>query len=389
VTDVIAASQPPKADPLRLLFLLPSIRGGGMERLASILARGLDPARFTVEIVVLHRRNENADVRASLPARIPVISLDKRGRLDGVRIIPRLAGLLRRRRPDVAIGFMTYPNLLLLAAGWLLRGAAPPVIATEHVTPDALRATRGKRLQLTLARRLYSRAAAVVAVSEGLRGALLRDLDLAKSLVTTIYNPFDPELDALAADDERPHPWLESGDPTLVAVGRLAPQKAYPNLLRALALVRRRRPARLLILGDGEERSALERLRDELGLGDAVEFLGYVANPFPYMRDAAAFVLASDWETLGFVLVEASRVGAAIVATDCEFGPNEIVDDGHTGLLVPPRDPEALAAAIGRVLDDPELAGALRSGARSRSAAFAPDEAIRRYAELVVEVAGR
>jgi glycosyltransferase involved in cell wall biosynthesis len=360
-----------------------------MERLASILARGLDPDRFAVEVVVLHRRDENAEVRASLPDRIPLISLEKQSRLDAVRLVPRLAALVRRRRPDVAVGFMTYPNLLLLAASVLLRGAAPPVVATEHVTPDALRATRGKRAQLALARRLYPHAASVVAVSEGLRGALLDDVGLHPGLVTTIYNPFDPELDAMAVADERPHPWLRSADPTLVAVGRLAAQKAYPNLLRALAIVRRGRPARLLVLGEGDERPALERLRDELGLRDAVEFLGYVPNPFPYMRDAAAFVLASDWETLGFVLVEASRVGAAIVATDCEFGPNEIVVDGETGLLVPPRDAEALAAAIGRVLDDPGLAATLRAGAAARSERFAPDEALRRYAALLAEVARR
>jgi glycosyltransferase involved in cell wall biosynthesis len=206
--------------------------------------------------------------------------------------------------------------------------------------------------------------------------------------VHTIYNPFDPEIDTAAAGPA-PHPWLTQGDPVLVAVGRLAKQKAYPNVLRALSLVRQRTPARLLVLGDGEERGALEALAAELDLGDAVDFLGYVANPFPYMREAAAFVLASDWETMGFVLVEAARVGAAIVATDVEFGPNEIIEPEQSGLLVPPGDPAALAAAILRVLGDRDLAQRLRAGARARATRFAPDASVQAYADLLEAVVRR
>ncbi|HET9540179.1 MAG TPA: glycosyltransferase, partial [Candidatus Limnocylindria bacterium] len=154
-------------------------------------------------------------------------------------------------------------------------------------------------------------------------------------------------------------------------------------------LVRDQIPARLLVLGDGEERSALESLTAELGLGDVVDFLGYVANPFPYMREAAAFVLASDWETMGFVLVEAERVGAAIVATDVEFGPNEIIEAERSGLLVPPGDPAALAAAIMRVLSDRELAQRLRDGARARATRFAPEASVNAYADLFEAVIRR
>lgn len=376
------------AAPARLLFLLPSIRGGGMERLVSILARSLDRSRFEVELVVLHRRDENAAVRGSLPDDIRITYFDKRSRLDGARVLPRLTGHLRASRPAAAVGFMTYPNLMLLASARMLSGPRLPVVATEHVTPDALRASRGKRAQLWLAGRLYPSAAAVVAVSDGLRGALVEELGLSPQRVRTIYNPFDPEIDALAAEPA-PHPWLGQGDPVLVAVGRLAKQKAYPNLLRALRLVRDRVPARLLVLGDGEERSALESLAAELELREAVAFLGYVANPFPYMREAAAFVLASDWETMGFVLVEAERVGAAIVATDVEFGPNEIIEAERSGLLVPPGDPAALAAAILRMLGDRELAQRLRDGARARATHFAPEASVNAYADLFEAVIRR
>jgi glycosyltransferase involved in cell wall biosynthesis len=371
--------------PRPILFLAPSIRRGGMERLVSILARGLDPDRFAPEIVVLHRRDENADVVAELPARVPLRSLDKRSRLD-VRVVARLAAELRRLRPAAAIGFMTYQNLLLLAATGVAR-TRTPVIATEHVTPDALRATRGKRLQLAVAGRLYRRAAAVVPVSHGLRDAMVREMGLPPALLHTIYNPFDPLVDELVTA-EPPAEWFATAGPTLVAVGRLTPQKAYPVLLDALERVRREVPARLLILGEGEERPALEAEIARRGLGDAVQLPGHVPNPFPAMRRADAFVLASDWEAFPFVLVEAMRVGAATIATDSEFGPDEIVEPERSGLLVPVRDPAALAAAILRVLGDPALAARLREGARARSERFAPDEALRRYGELLERVAG-
>ena len=371
--------------PRQILFLAPSIRRGGMERLVSILARGLDPERYSVQLLVLHRRDENAEVVADLPDRVPLRSLDKQGRLDVVRALPRLAAELRRMRPAAAIGFMTYQNLLLLAASSLAR-TRTPVIATEHVTPDALRATRGKRAQLAMAGRLYRRAAAIVPVSHGLREAMIREMRLPPGRLHTIYNPFDPLVDDLVEEDS-PDAWFNAAQPVIVAVGRLTPQKAYPVLLDALARVRREVPARLVILGEGEERHRIEVDIARLGLGDAVRLAGHVPNPFPAMRRADAFVLASDWEAFPFVLVEAMRVGAAAIATDSAFGPNEIIEPERSGLLVPVRDPPALAGAILRVLRDPALAARLRAGARARSEEFTPDAALRRYAGLIDRVA--
>jgi len=371
--------------PRQILFLAPSIRRGGMERLVSILARGLDPERYSVQLLVLHRRDENAEVVADLPDRVPLRSLDKQGRLDVVRALPRLAAELRRMRPAAAIGFMTYQNLLLLAASSLAR-TRTPVIATEHVTPDALRATRGKRAQLAMAGRLYRRAAAIVPVSRGLREAMIREMRLPPGRLHTIYNPFDPLVDDLVEEDS-PDAWFNAAQPAIVAVGRLTPQKAYPVLLDALARVRREVPARLVILGEGEERHRIEVDIARLGLGDAVRLAGHVPNPFPAMRRADAFVLASDWEAFPFVLVEAMRVGAAAIATDSAFGPNEIIEPERSGLLVPVRDPPALAGAILRVLRDPALAARLRAGARARSEEFTPDAALRRYAGLIDRVA--
>ena len=371
--------------PARLLLLAPSIRNGGMERLVSILLRGLDRTRFQPELMVLHRQDENRAFLETLPSDVAIRSLAKRSRADAPRIVRSLASRFRTDPPAAAIGFMTYPNLMLLAARVLDRHRVP-VIATEHVTPDAMTATWGKRLQIATARRLYRHSNAVVAVSRGMGDAFVADLALPRRLVRVIHNPYDPEIERLASEPGPIHPWIDDGGLTVVAVGRLSAQKAYPRLIRAVERIREELDVRLIILGEGEERANLEAMVRAAQLSEVVDLPGFVANPFPFMRRASAYVLSSDWEGFPFVLVEASRAGAAVVATDCPFGPDEIIEHGKSGLLVPPGSVDALAAAIREVLRDKGLASRLRRGAVLRAGAFAPEEALRQYQDLIESV---
>ncbi len=156
---------------------------------------------------------------------------------------------------------------------------------------------------------------------------------------------------------------------TILFVGRLAPQKNVASLVRALALVRRQRTeARLVLVGDGPQRPELERLADELGLREAVEFAGFQpqASILPLYRTCAVFVLPSDYEGLAKVLVEAAVCGAPIVCTT-SAAPEELLAHEETGLLVPPNDPAVLAAAILRLLSDPKLAERLGQQAQRRA----------------------
>jgi glycosyltransferase involved in cell wall biosynthesis len=165
--------------------------------------------------------------------------------------------------------------------------------------------------------------------------------------IKVIYNPvITPELFA-RAEEPLDHPWFRPGEPPVVlGVGRLTQAKDFPTLIRAFALVRKERPARLMILGEGEERPKLEALVRELRLEEDVALPGFVDNPYKYMKRAAVFVLSSRWEGFGIVLVEAMALGTPVVATDCPSGPAEILENGKWGRLVPPGDPEALAKAI-------------------------------------------
>jgi len=131
-----------------------------------------------------------------------------------------------------------------------------------------------------------------------------------------------------------------------LAVGRLTKQKDFPTLIKAFAKVLENRPTRLLILGEGPDRAALEALVRQLGLEDAVAMPGFVENPYAYMSRSALYVLSSRWEGLPTVLIEALYCGAPVIATDCPSGPREILANGQHGQLVPVGDVTALAQAM-------------------------------------------
>jgi glycosyltransferase involved in cell wall biosynthesis len=184
------------------------------------------------------------------------------------------------------------------------------------------------------------------------------------------------------------HPWLASNldpdfdlklPPVILGVGRLTAQKDFPTLIRAFALVRQQRPARLMILGEGPLRPELTALIESLGLGGEVDLVGFQDNPYAYLARSAVFAFSSAWEGFGNVIVEALAVGTPVVSTDCRSGPAEILGhNGEYGRLVPVGDAPALAAAILAVLAAPPDPG---TGLR-RSADFTIAAIVAQYREL-------
>jgi len=161
----------------------------------------------------------------------------------------------------------------------------------------------------------------------------------------------------------------------ILAVGRLVVQKDYPTLLRAFSLVRRKRQAHLLILGEGQERPRLEALVRQLGLTENVQMPGFVKNPYAYMARARLLVLSSKWEGFGNVLMEALACGTPVVSTDCKSGPGEILAEGRFGRLVPVGDAQALAAAMLETLQTPPDQAMLRQRAQD----FTLEKSVKEY----------
>ena len=300
--------------------------------------------------------------------------------------LPDLIRYLRRSRPAAMLSALNYANLAVL---WAQRiaGTTTRIVISERSTLSMIldsperRGKRRWRLVQPLAQRLYPGADAIVAVSDGMADDLACTARLPRSTITTVYNPVVSETLFEQAREDVAHPWFASGEPPVIlGVGRLAPEKDFPTLLRAFARLRQQREARLVILGEGKGRPALERLARELGIADAVDMPGFVANPFAYMARASLFVLSSVFEGLPGALIEALACGCPVVSTDCPSGPAEILENGRWGPLVPMGDDAALAEAMLATLAAPLP----RARLRERGAFFSVERAAERYCALLL-----
>ena len=200
----------------------------------------------------------------------------------------------------------------------------------------------------------YPRADAVAGVSAGVARDLEQQLGLEVETVKVLNNPVVNEDLITRSQATLEHPWFAPDAPQVfLAVGRLNSQKDFPNLLDAFALVRQQRDARLIILGEGSQRQQLETMIDSLGIKESVLLPGFIKNPYAYMKQSSCFVLSSRQEGLPTVLIEAMACGCPVVATNCPSGPDEILDGGTYGSLVPIENSQALAQAMLDTLEHP------------------------------------
>ena len=387
------------------LFVRSFDGGGGAERVMLNLAHGFAAEGRRVDLVMGRVRGRFIDELAGpfrvvdlrVPSAVALLATLPRLPFDDARAllpllvnpdapmvlgaVPRLADYLRDERPDVLLCALNYPNIAGVIASEL-SGRGPPVVLTVHNHLSAAVA-RGRRPRLRrlppLVRRFFPRAAAIVAVSEGVARDATRMIGTDAPQVGHIYNPvIDHRLDAMATARSG-HRWLDEGRaPVVLGVGKLKPQKDFATLLRAVAKVREHRPVRLVILGEGPEAGALKGLAAELGIAAQVDLPGFVDNPYAYMARAGVFVLSSAWEGFANVVAEALACGCPVVSTDCPSGPAEILAGGRYGRLVPVGDAAAMATAIAATLDDPGD----RAARQVRARAFAVETAVRRYLAL-------
>ncbi len=350
VVDVVAAQlDESAARPERLALFLPDLTGGGAERVMVNLARGLVHRGRAVDLVLVRAAGP---LLPEVPPGVRVVELGSRSVLAS---LPALVRYLRRERPRALLSTLNTANVVAVWAGLIARSPARIVVRQSNTLSRTRAATRGaRRLIPFLVRHSYRWADEIVAVSEGVARDLVRAARLHGGRIRVTPNPVvTPELLALAHEPPG-HPWFGAGEPPVVlGVGRLTRQKDFGTLIRAFARVRSRRGARLVILGEGEERRELEALVRALGLEDDVALPGFVPNPFAYMARAAVFVLSSAWEGLPAVVIQALAVGVPVIATDCESGPREILGDGRLGLLVPVGDEAAIERGILDLLGRP------------------------------------
>jgi glycosyltransferase involved in cell wall biosynthesis len=359
---------------LRLMIFRPNLADGGADRVTVTLLKYLDLRRFDPTLVLMRKEGQ---MLGHVPKAVRVLELGSR-RLRGAW--PALTRLVRAESPDVLVSTSSGGNLVVSLAQWLSGHRCRLVLSERTMFSMA----RKERIPWTVPigavkRFLYRRAHLVMAVSQGVADDLVQVLRLPRSLVRVVYNPIVDESLLDQAEQPLAHPWFEDGVPVVLAAGRLITQKDYPTLLEAFGQVRRSRPARLMILGEGVLRPALEALVKEMGMEQDVQLPGFVINPFPYMKRCTVFVLSSKFEGLPGVLIQAMACGAPVISTDCPSGPAEIIEPGRSGLLVPVGNADSLAREIEHLLADPQRRETLAREGQRRAHDFNVQTMVAQY----------
>ena len=354
----------------RIAVLVSYSGDGGVERMVNQLIEGMLQAGYAVDVLALRMQGGHF---GALPTDANVVPL---GTAHTELCVPALTRYLRRTRPAALLAAKDRAGRVALRARKRAGVATRIVIRLGNTLSQVLarRSELRRRIRYWPIRRWYPHADAIVAVSQGVAADVLAISGVRRDLVHVVPNPVVTPALYERAREEVGHPWLAGGGPpTILAVGRLALQKDYPTLLRAFARLRRDRDCRLLILGEGEKRSALTRLARELGISSDIDMPGFAENPYAYMARADLFVISSAWEGSPNSLTEALALGVPAVATDCPSGPREVLAGGRYGPLVPVGDVEGLAEAIDRTLMDPLPPDGLREavGGYTRAASTA------------------
>ncbi len=369
----------------KVLFVTPTLAFGGAERVLLTLIATMDRRAYKPVLAAL---STTGSYQGEVPDWLRVHDLKRESRFSFPGLIFKMADVLRRERPDIAVAFTGLANLVVLLAHRLAK-TGTRIVVTEHINPTQMYASAEEPLGIVkrkMIRWLYPSADQIIAVSQGVRDDLVGNFGLPPEKIAVVYDPVDLRRVRDLGAEPAGHPWFASVRPVIASAGRMTSQKDFPTLLRAFAILRRTYPARLVLIGDGPEKNRLRGLAWELGVAEDTAFVGYRPNPYKYMARASVFVLPSKFEGFGLVLVEAMALGVPVVSTCCPSGPEEILRRGADGLLVPVGDHERLASAITRLLIRPDLRAWFSRCGLARAEHFAADRITSQYADRIANL---
>ena len=378
------ATAPPKRDsrPLRVLLLVDRARTvGGAERFVTGLASHL-PRHEIEPWVCSTRRGQERAVRVLEQAGIRHISLGRTRTWQLHRFLP-LISLLRRERFDVLHANMFGSNIWGTLIGRACR--VPVVIAHEHTWSFS-----DNRLRMWIDRHVIGRlSTAFIAVSSADRSRMIELERVPPDKVVVMPYPRLPHEQPAAGGDIRSELGIDRAAPLVAVAAVMRKQKALHVMLDAHALLLKRVPeAQLVLAGDGPCRPELEAQIERLGIGPCVHLVGIRHDVDAILGAASAAAMSSDFEGTPLFALECMAAGTPLVTTAVGGLPDLIMHE-QSGLLVPPRDPAALAVALERVLTDARLAERLAHAAAARSDEFTVESVVKKFAALYEELAAK
>lgn len=373
-----------KGDRQRVCFVIPSLAGGGAERVAVQVLKALDRSRWDRSLFLFERAGP---FLADVSPDITLESADVTSRIGQWRALRRF---IRKAKPDVVVAFLSYWSALTAtrAAGVgakVVFAIGTPVGAFLSDPDYRWSQPWNRRVFTTVMRTACALADRIIATSTGVADDLIESVGSTAARIRVVHNPVDVREIASAAREP-----IDAADearwkrPVIVAAGRLAEVKNYALLIEAFAILRRRTVATLFILGTGDEEANLRSRIASHGLVDSVHLCGFRRNPWSYMARADVFALTSRYEGFGNVLVEAMACGVPVVATR-SAGTLEVITPGADGLVVDQHEPAAFASALASVIDNGELRAQMAATARLHADRYRTDTIARDYDRVLTE----
>lgn len=331
----------------RLALFAPSLRGGGAERVMVTLACEFAAKGYLVDLVLAKAEGPYLD---EIPKTVNLIDL------KATRVFFSLFGLvryLRKEKPVALLSSVINANVIAVAAKKISNVSTRVILRESNTLSANVGKHKGisEKIMPFMARLFYPLSDQVIAVSNGVATDLMTEIGLPENKLTVIYSPVVSSFMFRKSDEELDHPWFKKNQPPVVlGVGRLSRQKGFDVLIQAVIKARETTPIRLIILGEGSDRNKLKKIIEENNLENEISLPGFITNPFPYMKNAAVFVLSSRWEGLPNVLIQAMVLGTAVISTNCPSGPDEILESGKWGDIVNVDDVIGLAESICKVI---------------------------------------
>lgn len=363
---------------MKVAIFLPSLAGGGAERIGLFVTERLAAAGIDVDLVVACREGALAEAPAFAAHGVDLKAPNE------LLSLPHLLRYVDAARPDLLFAFIHSAKMVAALAK-----KRRPWLRLAISVHNALEVPRAARFWTRAAfgyapeRWLYRDVVAAHAVSHDLAAQVMRQFALPPERVHTIYNPL-PDRPAPGAIDPAHEALFVR--PVIVNAGRMVAQKDQATLLSAFHAAGLAGRATLLVLGEGPLRAALEAEARAMGIADSVAMPGFVPDVRPYMARAAGFALSSRNEGFGLVLAEALSLGCPVAAFDCPVGPRELLGDGAFGRLIAPGDVAGLAQAM-RDMADGTLAAPPADAVAAHLRQFDPAAVAAAYVELVERAA--
>lgn len=358
----------------KITIIMTHLSGGGAERVMLLLAKGLANKGFKIDFIVGNTSNYKAE---KWPDNIHLIDLNVS---RFIYALPKLVRLFRGYNTDYVLSALKLVNVLTICAAKIALLEAEIVIS-EHstISEKILNAEniKGKYIIPFLMKVTYPWATKIVSVSKGVADDLAQTIRINRQNIDVIYNPVIEDQMFDMANEPISHRWFEGDIPVIMGIGRLIKVKNFSLLIKAFTKVRKNRKCKLIILGEGEKRPQLKKLVKNLNMESEVALPGFYDNPYAYLSRADLFVLSSNVEGLPTVLIEALAFEIPVVSTDCPSGPEEILENGKWGTIVPRNNVEAMAKAMDKGLNSKP------TNSKERAMHFTVERAVQKYSKLI------